>query len=127
MPIKPEAVDCIANLRYSRSCGWTVEILDRRVEKELNALPTDMRASFVRIVELLEEFGPENVREPYVRHLVDKLWEMRMRGRDGIARAIYLVASGKRLIVVLVFVKKSQKAPHDVIALALRRAKEVKS
>lgn len=127
MSVKNESLDNIAKLRYIESRSWRVDLLDRRVEKELDALSPDLRAKFIRIVELLEEFGPENVREPYVRHLVDKLWEMRMRGRDGIARAIYLAATARRLVVVLVFVKKSQKTPHDAIALALRRAQEVES
>jgi len=37
------------------------------------------------------------------------LWEMRMTGKDGIARAIYVTAKGKRVVVVRVFVKKTQK------------------
>jgi len=50
---------------------------------------------------------------------------MRLTGRDGIARALYVTAIGKRVIVVRAFVKKTQKTPPAEIALALRRAKEV--
>jgi phage-related protein len=50
---------------------------------------------------------------------------MRLRGRDGIARALYITALGKRVIVVRAFVKKTQKTPRSEIELALRRAKEV--
>jgi phage-related protein len=49
-----------------------------------------------------------------------------MKGADGIARAMYVTASGKRVVVVRVFVKKTQKTPRQEIALALKRAKEVK-
>ena len=48
-----------------------------------------------------------------------------MKGRDGIARATYVTASGRRVVVVHVFVKKSQKTPRREIEIALRRAKEV--
>ena len=41
-----------------------------------------------------------------------------MRGKDGIARAIYFAATGRRLIVVRAFVKKSQKTPNHEIELA---------
>ncbi len=77
--------------------AWTVETLDSRVDEELDALPPDMRERFVRISRLLEEFGPQHVREPYVKPLAGKLWEMRMKGKDGIARAVYVAASGRRL------------------------------
>jgi phage-related protein len=98
--------------------------LDGRVDEELDALPADIRDRFVRIAHLLEEFGPQKVREPYVKPLGGKLWEMRMKGKDGIARAIYLAASGRRLVVVHVFVKKTMKTPRNAIDTATRRAKE---
>jgi phage-related protein len=76
---------------------WRVEILNAEVVEELDALPPDMRAKFEHIVKLVQEFGLERVRESHVKHLEDRLWEMRLIGRDGIARALYLTATGKRL------------------------------
>ena len=61
------------------------------------------------------------MREPHVKHLEDKLWELRMTGRDGIARAIYFTAQERRLIVVRAFVKKTQKTPRREIEIARRR------
>ena len=46
-------------------------------------------------------------------------------GRDGIARALYVTASGRRVVVVRVFAKKTQKTPRSEIELGLQRAKEV--
>jgi phage-related protein len=109
-----------------KTMTWVVELLDDRVREELEALPTDMRARFRRIVELIQGYGLEQVREPYVRHLDDKLWEMRMKGKDGISRAIYVTAKGRRVVVVRVFVKKTRKTPKREIELARERAKEVK-
>ena len=48
-----------------------------------------------------------------------------MKGRDGISRALYVARSGHRVVVVRVFVKKTQKTPRREIALALRRAEEI--
>jgi phage-related protein len=50
---------------------------------------------------------------------------MRFSGRDGIARAIYVTAVGRRVIVVHAFVKKSQTTPKAALDLAERRAKEI--
>jgi len=69
--------------------------------------------------------GLERVGHPHVKHLRGKLWEMRFSGRDGIARAIYVTAVGRRVIVVHAFVKKSQTTPKAALDLAERRAKEI--
>lgn len=61
-----------------------------------------------------------------MKHLEGPLWEMRMKGRDGIAREAYVTASGGRVVVVHVFGKKTLKTPRREIELALKRAKEVK-
>jgi phage-related protein len=105
---------------------WRVEFLDGAVRAELEAQPKGIQARFLRIVELIESHGLERVREPYVKHLQGPLWEMRMKGRDGIARAVYVTATGRRVVVVRVFAKKTQKTPRREIELALRRAKEVR-
>jgi len=104
---------------------WTVLFLNAEVEAELEALPADIRASFERIVHLIELAGLERVHEPYIKHLDGPLWEMRMKGRSGIARAAYVTMVGRRVVVVRVFVKKTQKTPRREIELALKRAKEI--
>lgn len=104
---------------------WSVLTLNAAVEKELAALPDDMQARFQQVAGLIREFGLQAVREPLVRHLRGPLWEIRIRGRDGISRALYVAATGQRVVVVRVFVKKTQKTPGDEIALALKRAKEI--
>ncbi|MCC7046648.1 MAG: type II toxin-antitoxin system RelE/ParE family toxin [Alphaproteobacteria bacterium] len=104
---------------------WVVELLNRNVADELSALPGDMRARFQRIVALIQTQGLERVREPHVKHVVGPIWEMRLMGRDGIARALHLTARARRVVVVRVFVKKTQKTPRDEIAIALARAKEI--
>lgn len=104
---------------------WSVLFVNAAAQKELAALPTDMRAKFERIVMLVRDHGLEKVREPYIKHLEDKLWEMRLVGRDGIARAIYITASGRRIVVLRTFVKKTEKTPKRELNLARERAKEV--
>ncbi len=109
-----------------KQLAWTVSILNKTVEGELESLPVDMKASFVRISSLIEEFGLLNVGMPQVRHLQDKLWEMRLKGKDGISRALYVTASGERIVVVRVFIEKTQKTPAKEIRLALERSKKLK-
>lgn len=74
----------------------------------------------------IEAHGLERIGEPHLKHLEGKLWEMRMKGKDGIARSFYVAAKGKRVVVLRSFVKKTQKTPRREIKLALDRAKELK-
>lgn len=99
---------------------WSVEVLPQ-AEAELMGLPADMQARFLHIADLLESFGPQRVGLPHIRPLENKLWEMRMQGRDGIARAVYAAVHGRRLLVLHVFVKKTQATPRKAIEIALNR------
>ena len=105
---------------------WTIEFADAAVLSELQVMPKDIVARFVRVSTLIQDFGLESVHEPYVKHLEGRLWEMRMKGRDGIARAVYVTATGRRVVIVHVFAKKTQKTPRREIELALKKAKDVR-
>jgi phage-related protein len=107
--------------------AWTVETLSEAVDAELAALPADMRARFVRVAELIEAVGLPNVREPHVKAVRGAIWEIRLKGRAGIARALYVAVRGQRVVVVRVFVKKTEKTPGSEIDLALQRAKELET
>ena len=106
--------------------SWTVGFFSDAALAEVRSLPRDMQAKFERIVTMIEAHGLERMREPYVKHVEGKLWEMRLIGSDGIARSLYVTASGRRVVVLRTFVKKTQKAPRREIELALERAKDVK-
>src|SRR5690349_3874168 len=97
--------------------AWSVEFLNDDVRHELEALPRDLIASFLRITRLIEASGLHLVHEPYVKHLEGPVWEMRMKGKDGIARAAYVTAAGQRVVVVHIFAKKTQKTPRREIEI----------
>jgi len=105
--------------------AWSFVFVNAETKRELDTLPVDIRASFERIVGLVQAFGLERVHEPYIKHVEGRIWEMRLRGRDGIARGLYMTASGRRVVILRVFVKKTQKTPRREIELARRRAQEV--
>lgn len=105
--------------------NWSVETLNEKVDKELEALPADMRARFIRISHMIEQVGLENITKPHVRHLEGPLWEIRMTGKDGISRALYVTVKERRVVVVRAFIKKSRKTPRKEIITALKRAMEI--
>jgi phage-related protein len=106
--------------------SWTVETLNETVDAEVEALPEDMRARLAHIAKLIEEQGLEHMGEPHVKHVQGPLWEMRLTGRSGISRALYVTAAGRRVVIVRAFVKKTEKTPGREIKLALSRAESVR-
>ena len=82
----------------------------------------NVRASFERIVRLVQAVGLERCTSPIIKHIEDRIWEMRLRGRGGIGRAVYMTAIGGRVVILRVFTKKTQKTPRREIELARQRA-----
>ena len=104
---------------------WTVETLNEAVDQELEALPADLRARFVRVTQLIEDVGLPNVRKPHVRHVKESIWEIRIRSKAGIARALYVTTNPQRVVVVRVFVKKTERIPVRELNVACERAKRL--
>jgi phage-related protein len=46
-------------------------------------------------------------------------------GQKRIARAVYVTAVQKKIVIVHVFVKKTQRTPRREIMIALKQAKEI--
>ena len=103
---------------------WSVEFLNDTAEAEFDQLPTGIKAKIVRISQLIEQVGLLSVKEPYVRHVHDKIWEIRARAKEKLARSLYTTVTGKRVIILRTFVKKTRKTPKREIELALQRMKE---
>ncbi len=70
------------------------------------------------------EFG-SNLGKPHTSHLDKGLFELRVKGKEGIARVFYCVQIGKKIIMLHMFVKKSQKIPKNELNIAIKRMKEV--
>lgn len=104
---------------------WAFQTLNDVVDGEIRALPPDMQGRLLRLADLIEQAGLQALPRDSVKHLEGKLWELRVAGRDGISRAIYVTAAGRRIVVVRVFIKKTQKTPPRELELARQRAKEV--
>ena len=106
--------------------SWTVTTLNEIVDAEIEALPADMRARLVRLSEMITTHGIHSLPRDAVDHLEDRLWELRIRGKAGISRAVYVTASGQRVVIVRAFIKKTQKTPERELRLARERAKRVR-
>ena len=80
--------------------------------EEATALPVKIRVKFDRLIGKLE-YDARLLREPDTRPLGD------------IARGIWVYHKGNTIIMLRVFIKKSQKTPAKEIDLAKKRLAEV--
>jgi len=103
---------------------YEIEYFHERVLREIESWPADILADYARLIELLIEHGP-SLRLPHSRAFGEGLFELRPRGRFGIARAFYCFLVGKRVVVLHGFIKKSQETPDRELMLARKRMKEV--
>lgn len=108
---------------------WTVEFYktesnESPIEDWLDSIPERARTKIVRNMSLLEDLGL-TIREPYVKALRDKLYEVRAKDPNGIYRVIYFAYTGKRFVMLHGFTKKTQKTATKDLALAKKRMEEI--
>jgi phage-related protein len=89
---------------------WTIDYYSEDVRLEIAAMPVGIRAAYVRLTEMLEEFGLD-LRMPHSRAMGGGLYELRPRGKEGIARVFYCTMVGRRIIVLTPLSGRHRKHP----------------
>jgi phage-related protein len=91
----------------------------------IDSLSPESKAKFIFIADLLTEYGL-NVREPYVKPITGtrKLFEIRIKDRQNIHRIFYFAFTGRRLVLLHGFTKKTDRAPQREIEIAESRMRE---
>lgn len=106
---------------------WTVDFYDKKVMQSILEWPPGIKAKLVRIVELIEEFGPRQVGIPHTKPMGQGLFEIRAKGKEGIGRAFFCMEKKQIIIILSGYIKKTQKTPKREIELAQKRMREIKS
>lgn len=105
---------------------FTIEYYSHKVAAGVLALPSTLAARYLHLTERMTLYGP-NLGEPHTKAMKDGLFELRLKGKEGIARVFYCSVIGCRIIVLHSYIKKTQKTPAKELAIARARLKEVKS
>ena len=104
---------------------YKIEYYSEEVQGEVLALPDTLAARYIVLTRRMEALGP-NLGEPHTKPFGHGLFELRLRGAEGIARVFYCTVVGKRIFILHCFIKKTQKTPQVDLTLATTRMKEVK-
>lgn len=104
---------------------WKVSFYNEKVMKDLLKWPVGIKAKFTHIVNLLEQYGPIEVGMPFIKSMGEGLYEIRSKGKEGIARAFFCMIVNKEIVILHGFIKKDQKTPNKELKIAKKRLREV--
>ena len=104
--------------------SWKITFYNTKVESQTLSFPPGILANFLHIAEMIEGLGPM-LGKPYIGSLGSGLYEIRAKGKEGIGRSLYCTVTGKEIVILHSFIKKSQKTPKKELDLSRKRMKEV--
>lgn len=105
---------------------YAIAYYSEDVQTAILNLPATILADYLRLSDLLEQFGPA-IRMPHSRAMGGGLFELRPHGQEGIGRVFYCFLVGRRVVMLHSFVKKTQEAPRKELNIAISRMQEVKN
>ncbi len=104
---------------------WEIAYYSAKLEKEILNLPDTLLAKYIRITDVMQEFGP-NIAMPHTKAMGNGLFELRLKGAEGIARVFYCTLIDNTICFLHSIIKKTQRTPLKDLQLAQSRMKEVK-
>ena len=105
---------------------YTITYHSETVQEEILALPDSLAARYIVLTRRMVALGP-NLGEPHTKALGEGLFELRLKGAEGIARVFFCTLVGKRIVMLHSFIKKSEKTPPRERKIAESRMKEIKN
>lgn len=104
---------------------YSISYYSEEVQDEILALPDTLAARYIVLTRRMLALGP-NLGYPHTKAFGEGLFEMRLKGAEGIARVFFCTMVGRRIVMLHSFVKKSDRTPLRERELAQNRMKEVK-
>ena len=106
--------------------NYIIAYYNEAVEANILTLPKTLQARYFGLTDRMEIYGA-NLGEPHTKAFGDGLFELRLKGAEGIARVFYCTQAGRRIVMLHSFVKKSQKTSPKERRIAETRMNEVKN
>ncbi len=104
---------------------YRIEYFSDKVQEDILELPDSLAARYVMLTRRMVAVGP-HLGEPHTKAFGGGLFELRLKGSEGIARVFYCTVVERRIVMLHSFVKKSAKTPAKELQIAQSRMKEYK-
>jgi phage-related protein len=105
---------------------YRIRYYSLEVQEDVMALPVTLQARYINLTRRMMEFGP-NLGLPHTDAFGGGLFELRLKGAEGIARVFFCTLVEKDIVMLHCFVKKSQKTPAKELKIARTRLQEIKT
>ncbi len=105
---------------------YTIAYYSEAVQEDILDLPDTLAARYIVLTRRMAALGP-NLGEPHTKAFGEGLFELRLKGAEGIARVFFCTLVGRRIVMLHSFIKKSAKTPIHDLRIAETRMKEVKN
>jgi phage-related protein len=105
---------------------FEIKYYSEGVQTQIFELPDTLAARYIVLTRRMLAIGP-NLGEPHTKAMGGGLFELRLKGAEGIARVFYCTLIGKRIVMLHSFVKKSQRTPKHELEVAQSRLKEIRN
>ena len=104
---------------------YSIGYYSEGVQEQIIALPDTLAARYVVLTRRMVALGP-NLGEPHTKAFGNGLFELRLKGAEGIARVFFCTLVGRRIVMLHSFIKKSERTPLRELEIAKSRLKEIK-
>lgn len=105
--------------------SYAITYYSEEVREEIDALPMTLRLRYAVLTSRMIGYGP-NLGEPHTEAFGGGLFELRLKGAEGIARVFYCTLMGQRIVMLHSYIKKTPKTPPRERRIAETRLKEIK-
>jgi phage-related protein len=106
--------------------AYSIIYYSQEVQEEIMNLPVTLQARYIGLTDRMIEYGP-NLGLPHTDAFGGGLFELRLKGAEGIARVLFCTMVGQEIVMLHSFIKKTQKTPEKELKLAKQRMKEIKN
>lgn len=104
---------------------YSITYFSEAVQDDILGLPDSLAARYIVLTRRMVVLGP-HLGEPHTKAFGDGLFELRLKGAEGIARVFFCTMVGRRIVMLHSFVKKSNKTPQRELDIAQTRLKEIR-
>jgi phage-related protein len=104
---------------------YSIDYYSQEVQEDIMNLPVTLQARYIGLTDRIIQYGP-NLGLPHTDAFGGGLFELRLKGAEGIARVFFCTMVGQEIIMLHSFIKKTQKTPSKELKLAKQRMRELK-
>ena len=104
---------------------YSIAYYSHEVQEEIMGLPVTLQARYIGLTSRMIEYGP-NLGLPHTNAFGGGLFELRIKGVEGIARVFFCTMVKQEIVMLHSFIKKTKKTPERELKVAKLRMKELK-